>query len=124
TQIEAQQVVIEADCAAAFHERGDRTLDGPQIIPKIDDLRHFRNDTAGRPRVTTRSEGSESLVAGPGNVKQRVQLGQLEERAQVLVQVREPQLAALLANLLRQADQYAQTGRVDIACRRKIDQEL
>src|SRR5688572_1914302 len=76
------------------------------------------------PGVAGSSEGRERLRATRCNVEQRVQLRQLEERAQILVQVREPQLAALLTDLFRQTHQHAEPGRVDVARAGKVDQEL
>src|SRR5690606_19860317 len=69
-------------------------------------------------------EGRERLLPRPGDVEQRVELRQLEQRAEVVVQICQAQLAALLADLLRQAHEYAQTGRVDVPRAGEIDQEL
>src|SRR5687767_10517246 len=57
-------------------------------------------------------------------MEERVELGQLEQGAQVLIQVGQTQLAPLLANLLRQADQDAEPRGIDVARIREIDQEL
>jgi hypothetical protein len=39
-QVQSQQVVIEADSPAALHQLRDRTLDGAQIVPEVEDLGH------------------------------------------------------------------------------------
>jgi hypothetical protein len=42
-----------------------------------------------------------------GNLEECIELGELEQRAKVVVQVGKPKLPALLANLLGQRDQHA-----------------
>src|SRR5215212_204645 len=71
-----------------------------------------------------RSEGGQRRVARVRDVEEGVELGELEERAQVLVQVGQAQLAALLADLLGEADQHAQPRGVDVAGVGEVDQEL
>src|SRR5690349_20332252 len=56
---------------------------------------------APRRRTWLGSEGGQRRVARVGDVEERVELGELEEGAQVLVEVGQAQLAALLADLLR-----------------------
>src|SRR5688500_13021832 len=73
---------------------------------------------------TLASIGLERFVAAVRDVEQRIELGQLEQRLQVLVQSGEAQLTALLADLLRQADQHAQARAVDVAGVREVDEEL
>src|ERR1051326_3104460 len=71
-----------------------------------------------------RSEALESPVAGVGDLEERVELRQLEQRLEIVVRVREPQLAALLSNLLRQRHEHTEARAVDVPGLRKVDQEF
>src|SRR5690554_3256015 len=70
------------------------------------------------------SEALETAFATVGDVKKRVELGQLEQRLQVVVQVRQTQLAIDLADPLGERDQHAEPGTVDVAGLSEIDKEL
>src|SRR4051812_10818064 len=59
------------------------------------------------------SEALQRAIAGVGDLKQRVELGKLEERLEIVVQVGQPKLATLLADLLGQRDEHAEAGAVD-----------
>src|SRR5215216_1198142 len=60
--------------------------------------RRMRGPPCGGPRQG--SEARQRAVARVGDLEQRIELGQLEERLEVVVQIREPKLPALLADLL------------------------
>src|SRR5690348_11165187 len=77
-----------------------------------------------RRRRSDVSEAFQSPLAGVGNLEQRVELRELEQRLEVVVQVREAELAALFANLLGERHQNAETGAVDIARLAEVDEEL
>src|SRR5512134_2772838 len=64
--------------------------------------------TESRRGTVTRSERLQGLVGGVGDQEQRVELGELEQRAEVFVQAGEPELAARLAQLLGERHQRAQ----------------
>src|SRR5690606_16835351 len=81
-------------------------------------------ESKGRRGGGTASEGSERFVPAVRDVEQRVQLGQLEQRPQVVVEAGQAQLAALLADLLGQADEHAEAGGIDVARPGEVDQEL
>src|SRR5690242_3964408 len=74
--------------------------------------------------VTAGSEGGERLGRGLGDGEERVELGELEERLQILVQPRQAQVPALLADLLGERHQHAEAGGVDVAGLGKVDDEL
>src|SRR6266516_1438718 len=73
-------------------------------------------------RVT--SERGQRFLGGPRDGEQGVELGELEQRLQVGVETREPQLPTLFANLLRERNQDAESRRIDVAGFGKIDDEL
>ena len=58
------------------------------------------------------------------DLEQRVELGELEQGFQVVVEIRQPQLPALLANLLGERHEHAQPGAVDVAGLGEVDEEL
>src|SRR5688500_5639194 len=69
------------------------------------------------------SEALESALARIGDLEEGVELGQLEQGFQVVVEVREPQLTALLANLLGQRDQDAEPRAVDVPGLAEVDEK-
>src|SRR4051812_26648949 len=72
-------------------------------------------------RAPRPSEALEATLARIRDLEQRVQLRELEQRLQVVVEVGEAQLAALLANLLRQRHEHAEAGAVDVAGLAEVD---
>src|SRR5262249_30649663 len=70
-----------------------------------------------------RLKAGEGLLGRLGDGEERVELGELEERAEVFVEPGEPELAAGLADLLGEGYQRAKAGRVDVSRARKVDQE-
>src|ERR1051325_1488771 len=78
--------------------------------------------TANRERGA--SEALKSAGASVGDLEERVELRQLEQRFQVVVEIGEPELPALFPDLLGQRNQHAQAGTVDVAGLREVDQEL
>src|SRR6516225_11626145 len=64
------------------------------------------------PKDSQRSKTLQRAVARIGNLEQRVELRELEERLEIVVQVREAQLPALLTDLLRQRHQHAESRAV------------
>src|ERR1700716_676816 len=68
--------------------------------------------------------GARGAVAGVGDLEEGVELGELEQGLQVVVEVGEPQLSALLANLLRERDEDAESRTVDVARLGEIDEEF
>src|SRR5215208_2302095 len=70
------------------------------------------------------SEALQRALARVGDLEERVELRQLEQRLEVVVQVRQPQLAPLLADLLRERHQHAEARAVDVARLAEVDQEL
>src|SRR5688500_12746599 len=92
-----------------------------------------RSWSAGQPacrRIATglqvdRRDGcARVVVAGLDDPEQRVELRELEEAAQVLIEVRERQLAALCTYLLGDRDEDAESGAVDVAGAGEVDEEL
>src|SRR6185369_8367719 len=83
----------------------------------------MRGPPTGGPR-RVRSEARERAVARIGNLEERVELRELEQGLEVVVQVREPELPALLADLLGERDQHAQPGAVDVARLGEVDEEF
>jgi len=75
-------------------------------------------------RVGASRQGRRCAVAGVGDLEERVQLRELEQRLEVVVQVGESEFPALLPDLLGEGDQHAQTGAVDVARLREVDEEL
>src|SRR6476661_1390663 len=71
-----------------------------------------------------RSEALERPLARIRDLEQRVQLRQLEQRLQVVVEVGEPELPTLFANLLRQRHQHTEPRAVDVAGLAEVDEEL
>src|SRR5690606_23889365 len=74
--------------------------------------------------VTGGLKAGESFFARFRDVEQGVELRQLEQGSEVLVEVREPELPTLLADLLREADQHAEPRRIDVSGVGEVDQEL
>src|SRR5207245_7496934 len=72
----------------------------------------------------SRLEGGERLRRRLRDGEQRVQLGQLEQGLEILIQAGESQVAALLANLLRERDEDAQARGIDVAGAGEVDDEL
>jgi hypothetical protein len=70
------------------------------------------------------AEAGQRAVARVGNLEEGVELRELEQRLEVVVQVREPELTALLADLFGEGHQYAEAGAVDVAGLGKVDEEL
>src|SRR6185312_12708151 len=70
------------------------------------------------------SEAFQRAFPRVGNLEQRIELRELEQRLQVVVQVGEPKLSALLANLFRERNEDAEARTVDVARLTEIDQEL
>src|SRR5687768_18581350 len=70
------------------------------------------------------SEALESALARVGDLEEGVQLGELEQRLQVVVEVGQPQLPALLADLLGERHEDAEPGAVDVAGLAEVDEEL
>src|SRR5205814_4980009 len=60
-------------------------------------------------------EGGERLLGSPHDREEGVELGQLEQGLQVLVQAAQPEVPALLADLLRERYQDAEAGGDDVA---------
>src|SRR4030095_4143752 len=58
------------------------------------------------------------------DLEQGVELGQLEERLEVIIEVGQTELPALFANLLRQRDENAQARAVDVASLAEVDEEF
>src|SRR6185503_13306084 len=56
--------------------------------------------------------------------EQGIQLGELEQGLEIVIQIRQTQLTALLPNLLRQGDEHAKAGAIDVARLAEVDQEL
>ena len=73
----------------------------------------MRGPPSGGPR--RESEARERAVAGVGDLKERVELRELEQRLEIVVQIRETELTALFTNLLGERDEDAQPGAVDVA---------
>src|SRR5215208_531575 len=71
-----------------------------------------------------RSEALERALPGVRDLEERVELRQLEQRLQVVVEVGQAELAALLANLLRQRHEDAEARAVDVARLAEVDEEL
>src|SRR4051794_5877157 len=69
-------------------------------------------------------EAGQCLLRGLADGEQRVQLGQLEQGAKVVVETGKPQLAAGLAGPLGNGHQSAKTGRIDVAGTGEIHQQL
>src|ERR1700722_3025046 len=95
----------------------------------------FRTSLATSSSITTRTKSSgawplmasqtlQAALACVGDLEERVEFGQLEQRLEIVVQVREPQLPALLPNFLGQRHEHAQARAVDVAGPAEIDQEL
>ena len=100
--------------------------------------------SARRPKrglgVSAREAAAEAVAAGRSSARrdrsaspariglddpeERVELGQVEEAAKILVQVRQRQLATFRADLLGHGDQDAETGAVDVTGAREVDDEL
>src|SRR5688500_12908614 len=70
-----------------------------------------------------RSEALERALARVRDLEECVELRELEQGLEVVVEVREPQFAALLANLLRERHEDAKPGAVDVTRLAEIDQE-
>src|SRR5262245_40956275 len=58
-----------------------------------------------------------------GDGEQCIELGQLEQGLQVLVQSGQPQLPTLLTDLLGERHEHAESGRIDVAGLREVDDE-
>src|ERR1043166_5674118 len=78
---------------------------------------------SGAARSSPISEPREGFLRGGRDVEEGVELGELEEGAKVLVEPRDPELSAQVADLLRQGDQRAEPRRIDIAGLAAVDQE-
>src|SRR5439155_725591 len=72
----------------------------------------------------SRLERGERFLRRLRNGEERVQLGELEQRLEILVEAGEPEVPALLADLLRQRNQDAEPGRVDVARLGEVDDEF
>src|SRR5438045_8871208 len=59
-----------------------------------------------------------------GDLREGIQLRQLEKRLEIIVEVGETQLATLLPNLLRQGDEHAESRAVDIAGLAEVDEKF
>src|SRR5688572_2824137 len=93
--------------------------------------RSFGSSRTSSVSIPTRAGGRDGglharhrLLPGVRDLEERIELGELEERPQILVQVRQAQLAPLLADLLGEAHQHAQPRGVDVARVREVDHEL
>src|SRR5688572_6469206 len=75
------------------------------------------------PRAGT-LEALESPLARVGDLEQRVELGQLEERLEIVIEIREAKLPALLANLLGERDENTEARAIDVSSLAEVDQEL
>src|SRR5207249_4093497 len=69
-------------------------------------------------------EGGDRLLGCLQDGEQRIQLGELEQRLEIFVEPRQSQIPALLADLLRERDQDAEAGGVDVAGAAEVDDEL
>src|SRR4051812_20107169 len=70
------------------------------------------------------SEAIERALTRVGDLKECVELGELEQRLQIVIEVRETQLSALLADLLGKRYENTKAGAVDVAGLREVDEEL
>src|SRR5688500_1070289 len=95
--------------------------------------------SAGRPgrvpeRRTQRRSGAalpssisaarERLVRGGRDVEEGIELGQLEQGAEVVVEAGDPELTGLLANIPGETDQRPQAGGVGVSGLGEVDHEL
>ena len=71
-----------------------------------------------------RDRRTSPVGVGLDDPEERVELGQVEEAAKILVQVRQRQLATFRPDLLGDGDQHAEAGAVDVAGAREVDDEL
>src|SRR5215207_4857959 len=76
---------------------------------------------AGAPRVLKALECALSRV---GDLEERVELRELEQCLEVVVQIREAELPALLADLLRERHEHPEAGAVDVARLAEVDEKL
>src|SRR5213080_4383069 len=74
--------------------------------------------------ATAASEALQRALARVRDLEQGIELRQLEERLQVVIQIRQPQFPTLLANLLRQRYEHAQSGAVDVSRLREVNEKL
>src|SRR5690348_2114264 len=75
-------------------------------------------------RAGASSKALQCSLARIRDLEERIELGELEERLQVVVQIGESQLTALLPDLLREGHEHAETRAVDISRLREVDEEL
>src|SRR3954471_1262800 len=75
-------------------------------------------------RTFVSSKALKPPIAGIGNLKERIELRQLEQRLEIVVQIGQTKLTALLANLLRERHQDTKAGAVDVAGLRKVDEKF
>src|SRR3954471_21055181 len=68
-------------------------------------------------------EEGQGLLGSLRDGEERVELGELEQTAEILVEPREPELAAGLADPLGDGHQGAEPGRVDVSGLGKVDQD-
>src|SRR5262245_59302195 len=73
--------------------------------------------------VTGRSALLPLTVSRRIDVEEGVELGELEKGPEVLVEILEEKLSAVLANLLGQRDEDAESGAVDVAGVGEVDDE-
>src|SRR5438105_5630938 len=76
------------------------------------------------PPADAGSEALQRALARIGDLEQRIQFRELEQRLEVVVQVREPKLPTLLSNLLGQGHEHAESGTVDVSGLREVDEKL
>src|SRR5687768_9800746 len=77
-----------------------------------------------RRRRSDVSERFQRPLAGIGDLEQRVELRELEQGLEVVVEIREAELPALLADLLGERHEDAEPRAVDVARLTEVDQEL
>src|SRR5262249_10141665 len=75
-------------------------------------------------KLNKRSKTLQRAVARVGNLEQGIELRELEQRFEIVVQVRQAELPALLTDLLRQRNEHAKSRAVDVSRLGEIDQEL
>src|SRR6185312_13402599 len=73
--------------------------------------------------VGSRLEAREGLLGGLGDGEEGVELGELEQGAEVLVEAGEPKLTTRFADLLGDGDERAESGRIDVAGAGEIDED-
>jgi hypothetical protein len=78
-------------------------------------------DQAREPSFTATSNPGEP---SSGDLEQRIELRQLEQRLEVVIEIREPQVPVQLTNPLRERYQNPEAGAIDVPGPAKVDQEL